>query len=174
MTAAPAKKRKPPRRPVYFEVRRVIDKQTGEERLGLLAAYSADRDLMRQRKYRAGDLVRAELAKPRNSKFHRLVHALGTLIAEHIEGFEGMDAHAVIKRMQRETGLYCEDQDIEIPGFGRLVVKVAQSIAYDKMDDSDFKALWSGICRHICATYWPGMDQEAIDGMIGLMPEEVS
>lgn len=167
-------KAKKVRRPIYLEVRKVIDKATGEERLGLLAAHGVDRDLMRQRKYRAGDIVRAELTQPRNVKFHRMVHSLGTLVVEQVEGFDGMDAHAAIKRLQREAGLFCEDQEIDIPGFGKLTVKVAQSIAFDSMDEADFHALWSGICRHLCARYWPTLDPEAIEGMIGLMPTEVA
>ena len=64
-------------RPIYMVWRRVIDEATGELRLGLCADSGVDQFLCREREYRAGDVVRCEIKKARNIKFHRLVHALG-------------------------------------------------------------------------------------------------
>lgn len=159
------------RRPVYFEVKRLVDPATGEEVGALVPRHRIDQRLMRERGYRTGDQIRAELKKPRNVKFHRLVHALGGLIADHIEAFQGDTCHAVIKRLQRETGICCETQEIELPGLGKLEVKVAQSLAFDEMDEGQFFELYRGICNHVCARYWPGMTPEQIESLVDLMPE---
>lgn len=166
-----AKKRKPKSRPVYFQVRRLVDPATGEEVGALVPRHRVDQRLMRDRGYSVGTELRAELKKPRNARFHRLVHSLGGLVADQIEAFHGMGCHDAIKRLQRETGICCEVQTIELPGFGKLDVSIAQSLAFDEMEEGDFYQLWKGICRHICERYWPGMTEEQIVQMVDLMPE---
>ena len=59
-------------------------------RLGLCADSGVDQFLCREREYRAGDVVRCEIKKARNIKFHRLVHALGRLVSDQIDKFQGM------------------------------------------------------------------------------------
>ena len=54
----------------------------------------------RDRGYRVGDLLSADLTKPRNPKFNRLVHRIGQLVVSNIDGFSGLDAHLAIKRLQ--------------------------------------------------------------------------
>lgn len=173
MTAQAAKRKPKPKRPVYFQVRKLIDPATGEEFGCLVPRHRIDKRLMKERGYRVGDELRGTLTKPRNAKFHRLVHALGGLVADQIEAFQGVGCHEVIKRLQREAGICCETQEIELPGIGKLEVKVAQSIAFDEMEEGSFYELWKGICNYICATYWPGMEPEQIESMIDLMPEAI-
>lgn len=163
------RRRKP--QPVYLRVMKLVDPETGESIGALVPRFTTDQTIMRERGYRTGSLIRAELKKPRNVRFHRLVHGLGQLVAEHIDDFTGMQAHAVIKRLQRECGVCCEEQDVDIPGFGKLVVKVAMSIAFDEMEDGDFHQLWKGICLHIADKYWPDMTPDRAEHMIDLMPE---
>jgi hypothetical protein len=160
-------------RPIYFQVRRLVDPATGEEVGALIPHHRIDQRLMRERSYRVGDELRADLKKPRNVKFHRLVHALGGLVVDQIEAFQGLGCHDAIKRLQRETGICCEVQTIELPGIGKLDVSVAQSLAFDEMDEGEFYRLWQGICRHLCDRYWPGLNQDQIETMIDLMPEAV-
>ena len=54
--------------------------------------------VLRQRGYKIGDLLAAELVKPRNPKFNRLVHRLGQLVVANIEAFAGLDAHRAAGR----------------------------------------------------------------------------
>jgi hypothetical protein len=158
-------------KPVYLVVRRLVDIDTGESVWALAPRSGIDSRIMRERNYRAGDMLRADLKKPRNYKFHCLVHRLGELVKDNIEEFAGMEAHAAIKRLQREADVCCEEQEVEIPGFGKLVIKVAQSIAFDQMEEGAFYQLWQGICRHIAAKYWPDFTEEQISSMVDLMPE---
>lgn len=169
-----SKKRKRAPRPVYFTVRRLVDPATGEEVKALAPRGWADRRLMNERSYRVGDEVRVTLSKPRNYQFHKLVHQLGSMMVIHVEALQGLDSHEAIKRLQRESGICCEEQEIEIPGLGSLTVKVARSIAFDSMDEADFQHLWTGICDHIARTYWPDLSGEEIADMAELMPRQVA
>lgn len=157
-------------RPVYMTARRLMDPATGEVVSALVPSSDLDQHLIRQRDVRIGREYRVGIEQARNAKFHRLVHALGKLVTENLDAFTGLKAHDAIKRLQRESGLFCEEQEIEIPNLGKLVVKVAQSLAFDCMDEADFKSLYEGICAHVAATYWPDLDPEAIEAMADLMP----
>ena len=172
-TPEAAKKRKQRAgRPIYMVWRRVIDEATGELRLGLCADSSIDQFLCREREYRAGDVVRCEIKKARNIKFHRLVHTLGRMVAEQVDAFQGLDAHTTIKKLQLDAGVCCTYEAFDIPDLGRVMRLIPESIAFDYMTEERFKEFWRGICQHLIATYWPGLTEEAIENMTGLMPGE--
>lgn len=65
--------------------------------------------MLRERGYAVGDLLAADLTKPRNPKFNRLVHRIGQLVVSNIESFSGCDAHAAIKRLQLEGNVACTE-----------------------------------------------------------------
>ena len=185
-------------RPVYFVVRRMVDPVTGEIEGCLVPDGWLNSRLLRERKYRTGDLLRATITHPRNSKFHRLVHQLGTLCARNIEAYSHLDSHSVIKQLQRETGIACETQSIDaapvvtailsaaesllgsaaarmlesvLPEIKTIDVLVPQSLAYDCLDESDFRMLWDGICAHLIQRYWPQMTEDQLTAMAELMPQ---
>lgn len=156
----------------YFEVRRLVDPATGQEVGALVPRHRADRQMLRDKRLTVGDVVRLPLRKPRNEKFNRLVHGLGTLVRDQIEGFEHMDAHAAIKRLQADSGVMCEPVVYQIPGLGSLTRSEPRSLAFDEMDEAEFQLFWRGICAYLIATYWPTLDEAAIESMIDLMPEQ--
>lgn len=185
-------------RPVYFVVRPMVCPQTGEMAGCLVPDGWINQRLMRERKMRTNDLVRGVLTNARNAQFHRLVHQLGTLVCKSVEGFEHLTSHEAIKRLQREAGVCCEVQQIEaspvveailaaaeqlmgvtatkmlravLPEIKTIDVTIATSIAYDTMDESDFRQLWSGICAHLAERYWPQLTTEQITQMAELMPQ---
>lgn len=165
-----SEKRKRPIRPVYMVARRLIDPETGEEVGALVPASAIDSRLIRQKKIKVGQEVRADIKRPRNSGYHRLVHVLGMMMTDHVDGFNGMSSHEAIKRLQRESGICCEEQSIDVPGVGSLVVKVARSIAFDEMEEGDFRRLYEGICDFVAVNYWPGLNLEKIEEMASVMP----
>ena len=168
-------KRKPAKdRPIYLRVARLMVPETGEIVGALIPDGDIDRRLMRERGYHLGQQVRATLAAPRNCRFHRLVHGLGGIVAGQVPGFEGMTAHAAIKRLQTESGMYCDESAVDVPGVGALMIRQPQSIAFDSMDEGDFRRLWAGICAHLITRYWPGLTPEQIEHMVDLMPEQES
>ena len=145
----PATAKKPKRQPVYLEARRLVDPATGEEIGALVPASPYDSRRLRALKLGQGQSLRAELSKPRNVKFHRLVHALGQLLADHWPAFAGLTAHDAIKRAQVESGTACDLQAIDLGPLGKAQVKVARSLAFDSMDETEFGELFAGLTRWI-------------------------
>lgn len=184
MTAAAAKPRKAskPHKPLYFQARRalLVDHKTGEvlpEQVSVLAPLTQwDTRAMRDRGYKVGQTVRGRIERPRNPKFNGLAHAIGTLIVDHVEGFEGMDGHDALKKVQGEAGICCEESTIDASPlvqamlvavetnlgagarkiieaiFGELqtlTVKVPESIAFDSMPEERFNKLVLEVCNYI-------------------------
>jgi hypothetical protein len=145
----PATAKKPKRQPVYLEARRLVDPATGEEIGALVPASPYDSRRLRALKLGQGQSLRAELSKPRNVKFHRLVHALGQLLADHWPAFAGLPAHEAIKRAQVESGTACDQQAIDLGPLGKAQVEVARSLAFDSMDEAEFGELFAGLTRWI-------------------------
>jgi hypothetical protein len=156
MAAAGASTKKPrkPDKPLYFEWQHVVLLETGERRLALVASTQWDQAACRARGFKAKQLVRAVLQRPRNPKFHALAHAMGTIAVNHCEGFEGMDAHDALKKLQRESGICCEEIEIDLgPALGKVKAQQARSIAFDSLDEAEFSALVHGICDYLTAKY---------------------
>lgn len=172
MTTMPPIKRKA-KKPVmaYFVVRRMIDPITGAEVGCMVPASKTDRAILREKGIRTGDRIRMPVRKPRNERFNRLVHGLGTLVANQIDGFAGMGAHEVLKRLQAYSGVMCEPVVYQVPGIGQLTRSEPRSLAFDELDEGDFQQFWRGICAYIVRTYWPTLDEHGIESMIDLMPE---
>lgn len=126
---------------------------------------------LREKGYKVGDVLSAELSKPRNPKFHRMAHAFGELVAENIEGFEGMGQHQVLKRLQLEAGVGCDEILLNVPKVGMVPYRVPQSLSFASMDEAQFKRVYRGLTQHVSDTYWPDLSPEEIEAMAELMPE---
>jgi hypothetical protein len=150
-------------RPLYFHVERLVRPETGEEIGCLVPAYPCDVKEMRARKYSVGTRIRGLLTKPRNELFHRKAHALGNLAVQNLEGFENLNAHDALKRLQRESGIQCEAMELDLPGVGKMTLNFPRSIAFDEMDESEFEELWNGVIGHIRAKYWPDLGEDQIE-----------
>lgn len=120
---------------------------------------------LREKGFHVGDLTFAEFKRPRNPKFHRLVHAFGQILVDNIEQFEELNSHTVLKRLQLEANVGCEEMAVMFPGIGPCTYRIPRSLAFESMDDSEFKEVFDGFCRHVSKTYWPNMTPEAIAQM---------
>jgi hypothetical protein len=174
---------------LYFVVRKVADLETGEDLGALVPMTKWDREEMRLRRYSVNTQLRAALYASRNPKFHRLTHAIGNMMREHVAGFETLSAHEVIKRLQLEANTFCSIELIDatpavsmvlgvLQAIGRADVvqevadllperivierKVAQSIAFDSMDEGEFQECFAAIFTHMGQTYFDGIDAEAM------------
>ena len=140
------------------------------------ALVPADRrslELLRERGYAIGDVLAAELRKPRNPGFHRLVHQFGTLCRDNIEAFADLDAHTVLKRLQLEGNIGCDEIALNFPGIGPCSYRVPRSLAYESMDESEFQDVFRAFARHVSKQYWPSMSPEAIADMAGMLTEQI-
>lgn len=119
-----------------------------------------------------GEIVHAKLTKPRNPRFHNLVHRLGQLCVQNIQGFESLTAHKAIKRLQYESGIGCEEMSANIPGVGVATIRYPKSLSFEDMDDIEFHELFLGICKHLAMQYWPDMEPEQIERMAEITGDE--
>lgn len=139
---------------------------------GFAPADNYTADALRARGYRIGDIVAADITKPRNPAFNRLAHALGRLAAENLDAFHGLQAHDVLKRLQLESGIGCELIRIKVKGIGYTDVKQAKSLSFQSMDEADFRDVFRAMCRHLAAEYWEGLDEDKVAEMAELMSNE--
>lgn len=157
--------------PVYLVLRRarvLMDDGTAREAKGWFASSVWDQEIMTERKYQRGDIVRAVLDKPRDESFHRRVHLIGRFLADNVEAFHGMKSHDVIKQLQREANAFCDEVRAELDDGTPVTIRMAQSIAYDDMDDGDFKLLSRQIIDHVCAKHMDTLTPEVFEEMLQL------
>lgn len=138
---------------------------------GFAPADEHTRAKLRERKYQIDDVVFADIRKARNPKFMRLAHALGKLVADNIDSFNGMDAHRVLKRLQLEANIGCDEVAYRLAGMD-VVQRIPQSLSFESMDQDEFHDVMRGICRHLAEHYWEGMTEEQIAEMAERMVDE--
>lgn len=135
------------------------------ERGVLVPADEYAKKKLRDRGFRIGDVLTADLTKVRNPAFNRLVHRIGMLVSQNIDDFHGLDAHEALKKMQLEGAIACTQQIVEMPGVGRCMVTIPKSLSFDTMDEGEFHEVARAMCRYIAQKYWPTMTPEAIQEM---------
>jgi len=159
----------------------MIDPVSGEEVKALVPCSATDRQILAGRRFREDGRVRCEIKNPRHAGFHRLVHAFGKFLAEHVESFERHvapngepDAHAALKDVQTRSGAACDrvPYDIDIKGFGvtQVTRMEPRSISFDEMDEDEFSAAFAQMVRYIADNHYPGLTVEkvkAIEDMRG-------
>ncbi|OBU73893.1 hypothetical protein A9K61_04290 [Stenotrophomonas maltophilia] len=177
MTAAARKIRaKRASRPIYAICLRLVDPATGEEIGAFAPSNDIDRRLAKGRGYRVGQEYRLDIKASRNAAFHRLAHVIGHLLVDNVEAFRDLDAHAALKKLQLESGICCEVAEMDaspvvkalldaaetvlgtgarkvlaavLPEIRTIPVKVAQSLAFDSMEEEDFATFFKGITAWI-------------------------
>lgn len=134
--------------------------------------YTAKRLL--ERGYRVGDNLLAELRKPRHPGFHRLAHRLGMLVAENIDDFTGMDGHAVLKRLQIEANVACDEVPLFLDLLGQKVKiahRIPRSLSFASMDEGEFRETIRALSNYIAVEYWPDLTAQQIEELAEAMPE---
>lgn len=156
---------KPKPMPVYFTVRKLIDPATGQVVGAFVPNSDEDKNYLRERGYKNGEKIRAVLTKPRNEKFNRMVHGMGHLIAENIEGYEGMRSHDAIKKLQIEAQIHC---NVEVLTFEGMTLHrfIPKSISYDSMDEHAFQDFWIQCCKYLIDKHWHNLDEDELTEMI--------
>jgi hypothetical protein len=144
MTPLEKAKRQLRHRPVYFVVRKMMDPASGEEVGCLVPLYPVDNRSMRERGFRVGVQLRAELKQARNPKFNALAHVLGGWLADNTELFAGNTQHDALKLLQELSGIGVVVERFEIPGWGNGTRTIAESLNFDDMDEGRFRELWDG------------------------------
>lgn len=123
----------------------------------------------KQKGYVHGDILSMTASKARNPDNHSRIHQLGALVASNVDDFHGMDAHAVIKRLQYEADVGCDHMMVKLKNFGLVEVRIPRSLAFSEMEDGEFNEMWARISNHISKEYWPDLDVTQIGDMAKLM-----
>lgn len=155
-------------------------------------AYTAGR--LRVRRFKVGDIVAIEASKPRSPGFHRLAHRIGALAAANIDDFAGMDAHQVLKRIQLEARIGCDEIAIQmrsawdqfsasllkfapslepamrvigsmLPASAVVYVPTPRSLSFESMTEDEFRPIVRAFCRHIAENYWHSLTPEKVEQM---------
>ena len=125
--------------------------------------------LLQERNYKVGDIVSAELRKPRSVRFNRFVHQLGKLVIENVEGFSEIDAHTAIKRLQIEGGIACDEIGVFIPNVGAVIQKIPRSFSFDSMGEEEYRDSAKKLCDFLATRYWKDCTPEQIERMADCM-----
>ena len=199
-TVARLARRKRPRKWVYVTVRKalLIDHKTGEvlrEPVGVFVPRTnLDHRIARERKYHVGRELRADFKAPRNVMFYRKAHYIARLLTESVDGYAGMgDFHDVLKRLQRESGLWCEPAEIDASGvvdaalaavqatlgpearaailptmdaLRSIPINIPRSLSFDEMDEAEWDRFYGDMCEYIGRVYFSDMTPEQVDAMI--------
>jgi hypothetical protein len=138
------------------------------------AADSASRKILKERNFFKGQEVIGYLYRVRDGLQWRRAHALGTLLADHVEAFHGLNAHQALKKTQLDGNIACDVERIDLPAPISMTVerKVVRSLAFGEMDDAEFSAIFKQLCTYIAKTYFPDMDATAVEDMLNLMPQD--
>ena len=142
------------------------------ERGALVPADAHSQQRLRERGYRVGDVLAAELIKPRHPGFWRLAHRIGTLCVQNLDAFYGLSPHQAIKKLQFDAGVGCDITETEIPGLGVLLSKQPRSLAFESMEQGEFFELMKSLCRHIAEAYWPHLSAEQVQEMADTFPDD--
>ena len=106
-------------------------------------------------KIKTGEVVQVEVKRPRNSAHHRKFFALLNVVFENQEAYESPD-HLLLA-LKYAVG-HCE---IVIAKDGSKM-PLGRSIAFHKMDQSEFEAFYEK-CLDIVAKYFlPGVETDAL------------
>lgn len=127
---------------------------------------------MREKGYKIGDLIFAEITKPRSPGFWGLAHRFGDLCSKNIDALSGLSAHAVLKRLQIEADIGCDNIALNFPGVGPCSYRVPMSLAFESMEQGEFHEIFKGFCRFVAATYWKTLTEDQIAEMAESMVQE--
>lgn len=127
---------------------------------GLVPKYDSDREEFRNLKRNTDVLV--EVGQKRNYEFHKKFFALIKLTYDNFPEWleDSLNVHSVEDlrtRLKVDLGLY------EVSHYGNQSVIIPKSIAFDKMDETEFEKFYRSSVNHILKNYLKGVNNEQIE-----------
>lgn len=120
--------------------------------------------------YKDGDVVKAQLSKLRKIGTNKNAHKIALLLMENSDEFSRYsDPHAVLKRIQIESGAACEEIMIKQSGMS-IIYRYPLSFSFDSLGEEYFIQAIKTMCAHIAENYWNGMTGDQINEMSERMP----
>jgi hypothetical protein len=106
-------------------------------------------------KIKTGDVVQVEVKRPRNIMHHRKFWALANVVYSNQEHYPSVDA--LVAALKAAVG-HCD----LVPGKGGNLVAVPKSIAFHKMNQSEFEAFYEKCLDVIAKHFLPGVETDAL------------
>lgn len=103
-----------------------------------------------------GEQVTCKLTRPRNPQFHRKFFSLLQLV------FENQERYATFERFRKEVVMRAGFFDEHVHLTGK-VSYVAKSLAFDKMDETEFSELYDKCCVIILQYFMPDTRREDLE-----------
>jgi hypothetical protein len=116
----------------------------------LVPADDAAQDALSKIKF--GAEVQVEIKRPRNPLHHRKFWALANLVANNQEHYE--TAEQVVAALKAATG-HCDWFPMK---DGKHMVAIPKSIAFHKMDQTEFKAFYDRCISVVAEHFLPGVE----------------
>lgn len=107
-------------------------------------------------KIKFGAEVQVEIKRPRNVHHHRKFWALANLVADNQEHYE--TAEQVVAALKAATG-HCDWFPMK---DDRRMVAIPKSIAFHKMDQTEFAAFYDKCIAVVAEHFLPGVESEAL------------
>jgi len=120
---------------------------------------SLPHDLEILAKWKLNDILRAEITKPRNSKFHRKFFALLNI------AFENQDKYDNFSDFRVEISLKCGSYREHITTKG-VIIYVPKSIAFSNMDELEFSELYDKALDVIIKHFCQGSTEEELNNRV--------
>ncbi|WP_435102324.1 hypothetical protein [Arhodomonas sp. AD133] len=124
----------------------------------------------RERGYHVGDELLAELTKPRHLGQWRCAHRLADLVRANIDGFDRLNAHETIKRLQLDARVACDEVEAVTTDGEVVRVYAPQSLSFANMDQAEWEEIYRALCRYVAETWWPELDEDQVAEMAEMMP----
>jgi hypothetical protein len=129
---------------------------------GFMAADEPSQDALR--KYKVGEVYRADVVKPRSYQHHKLIMALLNLTFENQERYTSFDVF-------RKAVAYAAGHVIEYPSLDGDVIREADSLSYDRLDEIEFTQV-SGAMMTVCAHILGDMDLKELEAEVSRYADE--
>ena len=129
----------------------------------------ASRQICRSRKFYAGIELLGYMYQMRSSENWAKAHGLGQALVEHVEAFHGLNAHTALKKLQEDGRIAVSVEKVEIKGIGFLERVVADSLAFDEIDEGEFQEIYGRMVEYARVTYWPQLDEAGMQGLQRLL-----
>jgi hypothetical protein len=104
-------------------------------------------------KIKHGAVVQVEIKRPRNILHHRKFFALLNLVFENQDKYE--EPEHLLAALKTSVG-HCDF----LPGHNGMLVAIPKSIAFHKMDQTEFEAFYDRCVDKIARHFLPGVKSE--------------
>lgn len=129
----------------------------------------ASRLICRDRKFYSGIKLIAYLYQPHDLEQWHKAHGLGCALVEHVEGFERLNGHTALKKLQEDGNIACENETFDLGSLGKVTRTRARSLAWDEMDGSEFEEVYGRMLDYVRRKYWPALDEAGMQSLQKLL-----